>query len=63
MGKLLNRLYLDLALRLRNEEEGQTLVEYALIGVLVALVVATALSGVATHLTTALDNVAKEIAP
>lgn len=43
MGKLLSRVYADVIVRLRREE-GQTLVEYALIAVLVAVALTTALT-------------------
>jgi Flp pilus assembly pilin Flp len=56
MGKFMSRVYFDLALRLKGEE-GQTLVEYALIGVLIAVVVALALSGLATTISGKLGDI------
>ena len=60
MGKLLSRAYLGLAMRLRREE-GQALVEYALIGVLVAVVVSAALTPLGTAIKDALDSVAGKL--
>ena len=57
MGKLLSRLYLDVALRLRNEEKGQTLVEYALIGVLIAVAITASLTGLGTKIGGELDKI------
>jgi Flp pilus assembly pilin Flp len=56
MGTFISRVYVDLALRLKREE-GQTLVEYALIGVLIAVVVAVALSGLATTISGKLGDI------
>lgn len=61
MGKLLSRVYLDVVLRLRQEEQGQTLVEYALIGVLIAVVVSAALTPLGTTISTALNNIAAKL--
>lgn len=57
MGKLLSRVYVDVLLRLRSEEEGQTLVEYALIGVLIAVAVSVTLTGLGTKIGTELTNI------
>lgn len=60
MGKLLSRVYLDVALRLRREE-GQTLVEYALIAVLVAVALTTALGAFKDQISGALDTIGKAL--
>ena len=57
MGKLLSRVYLDVVLRLRNEEKGQTLVEYALIGVLIAVAVSALLTGLGTKIGSELTKI------
>lgn len=56
MGNLFNRLYTDLVTRLQRED-GQTLVEYSLIGLLVALAVVVALTTLGTSITTELGKI------
>jgi len=46
---------------LKNEEEGQTLVEYVLLIVLIALVVITAFNPVTEALTNAFSRIGQEI--
>ncbi len=45
------------AVNLLNDESGQDLIEYALIASLIALAAVTAMTGVATNITTVFTNI------
>lgn len=56
MTKLINRVYAELAGRLQ-QDEGQTLVEYALIGVFVAVACVALLTTLGTSIGTQITNI------
>ena len=56
MVTFFNRIYTDLVTRLQREE-GQTLVEYSLIGLLIALAVIVALTTLGTSISTELGKI------
>ena len=61
----MNNLYLKLYAKfqgLRNSEEGQDLVEYALLVALIALVCITGVSNVATAVNTVFTNISSSLA-
>ena len=61
MKNLYTNLYLKLQ-GLKNGEEGQDLVEYALLVALIALVCVTGISNVATAITTVFTNISSSLA-
>jgi pilus assembly protein Flp/PilA len=61
----MNSLFLNVYLKLRdltNREEGQDLVEYALLVALIALVCVTGINNVATAITTVFTNISNSLA-
>ena len=61
----MNSLFLNMNLKLHdltNREEGQDLVEYALLVALIALVCVTGISNVATAITTVFTNISNSLA-
>jgi Flp pilus assembly pilin Flp len=60
MTTLFNRAYCELASRLQRDE-GQTLVEYALIGVFVAIACVVALTALGKGVGTQLSNITKAL--
>jgi pilus assembly protein Flp/PilA len=61
----MNNLLLNLSVKfqgLRNEEEGQDLVEYALLVCLIALACVTGVSSVASAVTTVFSNISASLA-
>ena len=61
----MNRLFLNLYTKLqslKNAEEGQDLVEYALLVALIALVCVTGVSNVATAVNTVFSNISSSLA-
>ncbi len=61
MNNLALRLYIKIQ-SLANHEEGQDLVEYALLIALIALTVITSVKGVATAVNTVFSNVSNSLA-
>ncbi len=64
-GNKMNNLYLKLFAKfqdLRNGDEGQDLVEYALLVALIALVCITGVSNVATAVNTVFSNISGSLA-
>jgi len=61
----MNNLFLTLYVKLQslmNREEGQDLVEYALLVALIALAAVTGIRGVATAITTVFTNISSSLA-
>ena len=61
----MNSLFLNMVLKTRSliqREEGQDLVEYALLVALIALVCVTSISNVATAVTTVFANISNSLA-
>ena len=61
MNNMLTNLYVKFQ-GLRNSEEGQDLVEYALLVALIALVCITGVKNVATAITTVFSNISSSLA-
>jgi pilus assembly protein Flp/PilA len=61
MNNMLLKLY-AISQALKNNEEGQDMVEYALVVALIALAATTAISGVGTALVSLFTNVSSGIA-
>jgi pilus assembly protein Flp/PilA len=60
-GEEVNRMMVELFKRFRSREEGQALVEYALILALVSVVAIGALQLLGTNVTGVLNNIAGQI--
>lgn len=53
---------LNLAARMRSDDEGATSIEYSLIAALMAVVIIAVLSAVGPHLKTAFQNIGSDLA-